>query len=259
MRDSRRAEPAAVLDVSATRTAGPVWRTPEELIELGFARSRVVMMNEAHDGLRRSVRTRRVGKQILPAAHAAGARYIAMEALMPEFAREANATRRLPEWPGYLAQPEMRELIAAALELGWTLVHYEYDYSLQPPELKDMSIEGTNWREDQQARNLVAALGALPADRRLLVWCGNSHLSKCTGDEWVPMGARFRALSGIEAFAIDQLRSIRWDDEDDPEPMYERELRELGGTAGFLLEDAPDGFGGHGEDAYILSTDNELS
>jgi hypothetical protein len=30
-----------------------VWlRPPEDLVEIGFERSRVVMMNEAHDGLR---------------------------------------------------------------------------------------------------------------------------------------------------------------------------------------------------------------
>ncbi len=27
------------------------WRTPEELVEIGFSRARVVMMNEAHSGL----------------------------------------------------------------------------------------------------------------------------------------------------------------------------------------------------------------
>jgi hypothetical protein len=59
------------------------WRTPEQLVALGIRRSRVVMMNEAHDGLRRCVRTRRVGQRVLPAAHDAGVRYLAMEALNP--------------------------------------------------------------------------------------------------------------------------------------------------------------------------------
>ncbi len=45
----------------------PIWRTPEELITAGFGRSSVVMMNEAHSGLTRCIRTREVGQQILPA------------------------------------------------------------------------------------------------------------------------------------------------------------------------------------------------
>jgi hypothetical protein len=34
------------------------WRTPEELVEIGFSRARVVMMKEAHSGDERCVRTR---------------------------------------------------------------------------------------------------------------------------------------------------------------------------------------------------------
>src|SRR4030095_12459992 len=48
------------------------WRTPQELVEEGFRRGRVVMLNEAHNGLTRCVRTRRVGRQVLPSAHAMG-------------------------------------------------------------------------------------------------------------------------------------------------------------------------------------------
>jgi hypothetical protein len=235
------------------------WRTPEELVEVGFSRSRVVMVNEAHNGLLRSVRTRRVGEQVLPVAHCAGVRGIAIEALMPRFAAEANETRCVPAARGYLAQPDMRALIAAALALGWTLIPYECDDRVAPEALNRLAIDGVNWREDQQARNLVAELAALPDDGKLLVWCGNSHHLKVAADEWVPMGVRFRELSGIDAFTIDQLRSIRWRDGDEPGPGYERDLAPLGGTAGFLADEAPAGFHVFGHDAYILSTDNELT
>jgi hypothetical protein len=125
------------------------WWSPEELVEIGFARSLVVMMNELHNGLQRSVRTRVLGKRVLPAAHAAGARHLAMEALTPEFAEEANGSRVVPphEPIGYLGQPDLRELIAAALELGWTLLHYEADFDRKPPEFANLSMEETNWRE----------------------------------------------------------------------------------------------------------------
>jgi hypothetical protein len=105
-----------------TEVPAGAWRTPQELVQEGFRRSRVVMLNEAHDGLTRCVRTRRLGRQILPSAHAMGVRHLAMEALQPGDAEAANTSRRPPDAAGgYLAQADMRDLIQAALELGWTL------------------------------------------------------------------------------------------------------------------------------------------
>ena len=83
----------------------PRLRSVEDLVEVGFSRSRVVMMNEAHSGLRRCVRTRQVGLRILFRAHAAGVRHLAMEALHRGFAEQANRTRRVPAWShGYHGQ-----------------------------------------------------------------------------------------------------------------------------------------------------------
>jgi hypothetical protein len=98
------------------------WCSVEDLTRLGFARSPVVMANEAHNGLLRCVRTREVGIRIIHAAHEAGVRRLAMEAL-PSSANDApEPIRDIPSRDaGYLAQPEMRTLIATALELGWTL------------------------------------------------------------------------------------------------------------------------------------------
>ena len=240
------------------------WRTPEELIEIGFSRSRVVMMNEAHDGLRRSVATRRMGLRILPAAHAAGCRHLAMEALDPHFAAEANRSQQAPERSiGYLAQPEMRALIAGALELGWTLLPYEAD--LHPDGVELPGSDGghwarVNWRDEQQARNLVASLERLPEDARLLVWCGNSHHSKSQDDEWTPMGFWFRELADIDAFAIDQIRGVRFDSDYRPISYWLSVYAlEIGSGAGFLAGEAPDDWPDVGVDAYLFLDDNELS
>ena len=56
------------------------WRSVGELTRWGFAHAPVVMANEAHDRLTRSVRTRESGISIIEAAHAAGVRRLAMEA-----------------------------------------------------------------------------------------------------------------------------------------------------------------------------------
>jgi hypothetical protein len=169
------------------------------------------MMNEAHNGMTRCVRTRLLGKRLLPAADKAGVRWLAMEALIPESTSEANKTRQVPAAAsGYLAQPEMRELIAAALALGWQLVAYEADFTQTPSRFEHLSLEETNWREDQQARNLRDALAEIPETDGLLVWCGNHHLAKHSAGEWVPMGRRFADLAAVNAFAIDQTATVKF-------------------------------------------------
>ena len=57
------------------------WCSVEELVQYGFGRARVVMANEAHNGLARSIRTRDVGVRMIRAAHETGVRRLAMEAL----------------------------------------------------------------------------------------------------------------------------------------------------------------------------------
>ena len=77
------------------------WLDPADIIREAFRRSRVVMMNEAHNGWRRCIRTRLVGRQVLPAAWESGARFLAMEALGP---------------PGQEPETPQARLVVVALE-----------------------------------------------------------------------------------------------------------------------------------------------
>ncbi len=261
-----------------------MWRTPEELVTIGFAQTRVVMINEFHNGYLRCVRTRVIGKRILPTAHQAGVRHFAMEALHTRFAEEANQRRTMPEVKqGYLAQPDMRALIQTALDLGWTLIPYEADFDKTPTELAQkgmMSPEVTNWREGAQAKNIIHALQMLPPDAKLLVWCGNGHHTKELLHEqmifregkfipkpenepdWTPMGYLFKHMSGIDPFTIHQevLFTPHL-----PEKLLEEckaDIEAFGGTAGFLKEEVPHPslhlFASHSGDAFVFSTDNVM-
>ena len=69
------------------------WQAPEDLVSFGLQQSRVLMMNENHDGPAHCPRTRRVGLSVLPAAHRAGCRILAMEAISEEEAERFNQTR----------------------------------------------------------------------------------------------------------------------------------------------------------------------
>src|SRR5207248_893543 len=104
------------------------------------------MANEAHDGMARCVRTREVGVRMIRAAHEAGVRRLAMEALPWPAPDTPGPIQALPATElGYLGQPDMRRLIQTALDLGWNLWAYEAVFDAAAPARDTM--ERTNWRE----------------------------------------------------------------------------------------------------------------
>ena len=243
------------------------WCSVEELVQWGFAHSSVVMANEAHNGLARCIRTREVGVRMIEAAHEAGVRRLAMEALPWPAEDSPGPIWAVPEVPGgYLAQPDMRRLITVALEKGWSLWAYEAVIeaaaSTDPAEL--LSIEFTNWREREQAANLCKVLAAAPAEP-LLVWCGNGHAYKAAIDDWVPMGWHFRTTSGVDPFVIDQTVTVAFDGP--PQPWVQALLAPLGeilalhgGTVGILRDQAPAPLNSQADvDALVVSTENTLT
>ena len=131
------------------------WRSVGELTRWGFAHAPVVMANEAHDRLMRSVRTRESGISIIEAAHAAGVRRLAMEALPWLAGGVPGPIRDIPPGGGYLAQPDMRKLITTALDLGWSL--WAYDPEELPAGTRSRRRSGSRW---------AATSAACPASRR---------------------------------------------------------------------------------------------
>ena len=241
------------------------WRSVEELIGWGFAHAPVVMANEAHNGLARCIRTREMGVRMIRAAHEAGVRRLAMEALpWPAPGTPGPIVAIPPVSGGYLAQPDMRRLITTALELGWSLWAYEAEPAAGTDQAALLTMEFTNWREHEQAQNLCQLRAAAPAEP-LLVWCGNGHAGKEVVHEWVPMGWHFRAMSGTDPFVIDQTVTVTFQGE--PQPWVQELLAALGetlaaygGTAGILRDHAPESLNTwSGVDAVIVSTDNTLA
>jgi hypothetical protein len=189
-----------------------------------------------------------------------------MEALSWRSGDPPGPIRALPpDQGGYLAQPDMRRLMTTALELGWSLWAYEAQFKItadtDPAEF--LTMDFTNWREREQARNLCRLQSAARGEP-LLVWCGNGHASK-ERDEWIPMGWHFRAMSGTDPFVIDQTVSITF--EGPPKPWVEGLLASLaetlaahGGTTGILREQAPAPLNSRTDvDAVVVSTENTLS
>jgi hypothetical protein len=242
------------------------WCSVEALTQWGFAHAAVLMANEAHSGLKRCVRTRVVGIRMVQAAHEAGVRRLAMEALPWRPGGEPGPIREIPpDGGGYLDQPDMRALMTAALDLGWTLWAYDAIIESRPGQdpAEFLTMEFTNWREREQAQNLCRVLAAAPGEP-LLVWTGNSHAAKEPAQEWISMGCHFPGLSGIEPFVVDQTVTV--DFGHGAGDWHQKLLDSLSdtlaahdGTAGILCEQAPESLAGWPADAVIVSTDNALS
>lgn len=240
------------------------WMSVEDLVRLGFGRSRLVMANEAHDGLRRCVRTREVGVRMVRAAHLAGVRRMAMEALPWPSPDVPGPVRELPQVDGgYLAQPDMQALVTAALDLGWTLWAYEIQLTVLPADPAALLTEDfTNRREQEQAHAILRLLGDAPGEP-LLVWCGNGHASREGADGWLPMG-RHVAQAGADPFVIDQTVTVAWEG---PDPWTSALLDDLGdvltrfgGTAAVLVGQGPPAWRYRSDvDALVVSRENALT
>ena len=242
------------------------WCSVEDLARHGFARSPVLMANEAHSGLKRCVRTRVVGARMVRAAHEAGVRRLAMEALPWRPGDEPGPIREIPPaGGGYLDQPDMRTLMTTALDLGWTLWAYDAIIEARPGQdlAEFRTMEFTNWREREQAQNLCRVLAEAPGEP-LLVWTGNSHAATEPAAEWIPMGCHFPRLSGIDPFVVDQAVTVDFghgarDWRQELLDSLADILAAYGGTAGILCEQAPESLAEWPADAVIVSTDNALS
>lgn len=246
-----------------------MWRSVRELVQIGFQRSPIVMMNEAHDYMHRCRRTQIVGKEILADAFEQGARILAMEALSEQVATELNRSRKIKELEdhtahyGYLRHKEMRALINHALEIGFTLAAHE----AFPEDDKLDFFELAVLRDRQQAENLAKAI---PPGGRALVWAGNHHIAKVplqTPDEKIypQMAYNFWKLTGIEPFSIDQACTVEFKHRagrgTELANLFRRDIERFGRSAGFLRDEPPAGFAmedREGFDAFILSLDNEM-
>ena len=151
---------------------------------------RVVMINEAHH----DAHTRVLTLALLPRLRAIGFTHLALEALTEDGAAlAARGYATAASGTEYLREPVYGEIVREALRLGFVLVPY------------DTSGHSPQDRELQQAQRLARVLANDPK-ARLLVHAGYAHIDRAPGrlGPVVPMGARLRALTGLDILGIDQ-------------------------------------------------------
>jgi hypothetical protein len=156
----------------------------------------------------------------------------------------------------------MAELLAAAGGLGFRLAGYDADGRAIPIRLrtKRRSPLFSNWRDSVQATNLASLLQGLPAGERMLVWATNLHHSKVRYMAYQPTGWRFRSLTGVDPFVIDQTVTVTYVERRAANPVLswaQGELRRRDGDAGYIWREGLPRLSA-GSDAWLLSLDNRL-
>jgi hypothetical protein len=178
--------------------AGFVGRDALEVVAEEAARHRAVFVNEAHHVPQHRAFT----LQLLERLHALGYRWLAVEALSP--ADTAIQDRGYPNRGSglYTDEPLMGDVVRRAIELGYTVVAYDVAEAI-PPRPGDPHF-AMNERERIQAENLRQRVLEVDPDARLLVHAGYGHIQEAPTGAWVPMAVRFREITGIDPFTVDQ-------------------------------------------------------
>ncbi|WP_223653570.1 hypothetical protein [Hymenobacter psoromatis] len=149
----------------------------------------VVMFNEEHT----QPRGRWLVGSLLPALYKQGFRYLALEAL--EATDSAGLRRRgypVASTGFYINEPHFGNLIRRARQFGFRLVAYDA-----------MSED----REQDEARNLLAAtLGPHPK-ARVVVLAGHGHLNEASSAQ--SMATWVRKLSGVDPLTIEQTQAAQ--------------------------------------------------
>lgn len=163
---------------------------------------RVVITNEAHYQPMNRVFT----ACLLDSLYKKGYRYFCPEGLgNRSVARNAmidsglNSRKYPSRFSGpYIGEPQYGNLIRHALEIGYTVVPYEYDVS----HVKG-AMEAYMAREKGQADNIAAILQKDP-NARILVHCGYGHLDETHFDTVGLMGAMLNIGHNIDPLTVDQ-------------------------------------------------------
>lgn len=196
------APPLSAEDAARLR-AGSV-RDALAAIRIEAAKTRIVILNEAHH----SPRDRAFALQVARALRPLGYTILAAEAFAnadweeesPITLMERDGYPRL-DTGHYLHDPVFADFIRQALALGYRPAAYEQKRSQSSPG------GGISEREQAQAENLAEVLAANPR-AKIFIYVGFSHVMEAPvggdgkGNEW--MAARLKKVTGVDPLTIDQ-------------------------------------------------------
>jgi hypothetical protein len=186
------------------------WDAVIDAIVARAADHRVVIINESHMVTRHRETTRRLLEKLRPL----GFRALAAETFNQGYGM-TSPVEALPAvaWPRmieghYSGEPAFGRLVREAKAQGYRLAPYEviHDPAVPPP---DDPAESVVRREAAQARHLAEIVRQMRPEERLIVHAGYSHGSEVpigfAGRDLEWMGARFKALTGIDPLTVTQV------------------------------------------------------
>jgi len=185
------------------------WDAVIDAIAARAAAHRVVIINESHMVTRHRETTRRLLAKLRPL----GFSVLAAETFNQGYGRPAPVEARpAVAWPRmdegyYSGEPAFGRLVREAKAQGYRLAAYEELHDPAAPPADDPA-DNVVRRETAQARHLAEIVRRMAPDERLIVHAGYGHGSEVPFDfggrdlEW--MGARFKALTGIDPLTVTQ-------------------------------------------------------
>lgn len=179
----------------AQRTCASLTLDPLDEIARRAAAAQIVIINEAHDAPQHRAFIAQLAARLRPL----GFSVFAAET----FTDSAQETDRA--WPTlgdgfYSSEPTFGALLRDVRALGYRLVHYEADLTIE-------ENRGIANREAAQAQNLIDRVFANEPNARVLIHVGHAHLLEepdQSGNDW--MARRLKAQTGIDPLTIEQTR-----------------------------------------------------
>ncbi len=183
--------------------------TPADALETvarAAAGRQVVMVNEAHPVPQHRAFT----LQLLARLRREGFTWFAAETLFDEDTALERRGYPVAASGAYTTEPVYGDLVRTALRLGYHVVPYD-----SPPGV-DLDP-----RERLQAANLAERILKLDPHARIVVHAGYGHIAKAVRPgSLIPMAIRFRELTGIDPYTVDQAHMTERSRPEVEEPLY---------------------------------------
>lgn len=171
---------------------------------------KVIMINEDHT----NPYSRIFMLQLLKPLYEKGFRCFASETLNPSF--NVNPYQELRQGSGfYISEPNYGNLLRTAMEIGYKI----YSYENNEPYMQENGVGPTEFREYQQAKNLINILRN-NKDSKLIVFAGHGHIKKTNLKGGKLMAQFFKKLSGITPFCVEQTAMTEGYESTNEHPYY---------------------------------------
>lgn len=181
-----------------------------EAILEGAARTRVVILNEAHN----ISAHRSFAGQVARALRPLGYDWFAAETFInrqPDPAPSITLYRQgmpfIADFGWYSRDPVYAETVREAARLGYRFAAYEQAFDQRAPEGSDALVEIAA-REEAQADNLIANILTAHPEARVFVYVGYSHAMEKPGRGGTWFAARLKDKTGIDPLTVEQ--SSNW-------------------------------------------------